>query len=199
MIGDYVDSFKPQLGELWNVDEMAIKVNQTGDNHRMFNYQWLWNVLDQKTKFLITSMVTKEREIPDARKVFQEAKHKAKSKPKYIVTDGLRSYPKAINKEFLTKKKETVHVRYRRITDKRQNNNNVERLNGTIRERHKVMRSTDNAESAQVLSDAYRIYYNFIRPHMGLGGLTPAQMAGIDLNLGDNKWMQLIKKAVEGN
>ena len=30
---------------------------------------------------------------------------------------------------------------------------------------------------------------------MALGGKTPAEMAGIDLNLGDNKWKGLIEKA----
>jgi hypothetical protein len=27
-----------------------------------------------------------------------------------------------------------------------------------------------------------RIYYNFIRPHLGLYGITPAEMAGIGVN-----------------
>jgi len=27
-------------------------------------------------------------------------------------------------------------------------------------------------------------YYNFIRPHIALGGNTPAEITGVDLNLG---------------
>jgi len=38
-----------------------------------------------------------------------------------------------------------------------------------------------------------RIYYNFIRSHMALNGKTPAQQANIDLKLGKNKWLDLIK------
>lgn len=59
----------------------------------------------------------------------------------------------------------------------------VERLNGTFQEREKVMRGMDHKESAQKLIDAYRIHYNFIRGHSGIGK-TPAEQAGIKLDLG---------------
>ena len=75
------------------------------------------------------------------------------------------------------------------------NNNMVERLHGTIRERNKTMRGLDNEQTAQTIMDGMRIYYNFIRPHMALNGKTPAEMANIDLNLEGNRWMALIKKA----
>ncbi len=37
--------------------------------------------------------------------------------------------------------------------------------------------------------------YNFVRPHEALDGKTPAEMAGLGLNLGENKWLGLMKKA----
>lgn len=40
-----------------------------------------------------------------------------------------------------------------------------------------------------------QIYYNFIRPHMGLDGITPAEMAGVGIE-GDNKWTKLIMESV---
>jgi len=42
-----------------------------------------------------------------------------------------------------------------------------------------------------------RISNNFIRPPQSLKGKTPAEMANIDLGLGKNKWLSLIKKASE--
>ena len=39
------------------------------------------------------------------------------------------------------------------------------------------------------------INYNFIRPHMGLNGKTPAQIAGLDLQLEGVIWKALIKQA----
>ena len=52
----------------------------------------------------------------------------------------------------------------------------------------------DHAESAQKTIDAYRIHYNFIREH-GSIKKTPAEKAGIRLDLGQNKIENLIKLA----
>jgi len=36
---------------------------------------------------------------------------------------------------------------------------------------------------------------NFIRPHQTLNGFTPAEASDINLQLKDNKWLELIKQA----
>lgn len=72
-------------------------------------------------------------------------------------------------------------------------NNLLERLNGTVRERLKVMRGFDGEEGAKATLDAWRTYYNYIRPHQGLDGKTPAEMARIPLSEGKNRWMALIE------
>jgi len=113
-----------------------------------------------------------------------------------IVADGLRAYQDAITKEFFTlKAPRTEHIRIPNIRDK-SNNNIVERLHGTIRQRNKVMRGLDVEESAQTMMDGLRIYYNFLRPHTALNGKTPAQKAKIDDDSRQN-WPSLIKKATE--
>ena len=73
-------------------------------------------------------------------------------------------------------------------------NSRVERLNGTMRDREKAMRGMHKAESAQKLIEAMRIHYNFVRKHSSLGK-TPAEQAGIKLELGQNKIENLIKLA----
>jgi hypothetical protein len=55
------------------------------------------------------------------------------------------------------------------------------------------MRAIKKPNSAFI--EGQRIYYNHIRPHQDLNGKTPAQAAGLDLNLGKNRWESLIKKA----
>jgi hypothetical protein len=52
------------------------------------------------------------------------------------------------------------------------------------------------AESAQKTIDAFRIHYNFIREH-GSIKKTPAEKAGIKLDLGQNKIESLIKLAMK--
>jgi len=86
------------------------------------------------------------------------------------------------------------HIRKPRFIDPT-NNNVVERLNGTIREREKVMRGMKSDETAEELMNELRAYYNFIRPHMGLDGKTPAEASGLNLELEGNKWLSLIRKA----
>jgi hypothetical protein len=57
----------------------------------------------------------------------------------------------------------------------------------------KVMRALRTLESATL--DGQRIYYNHIRPHQGLNGNTPAEAAGINLQLQGNKWQAIIERA----
>jgi putative transposase len=58
----------------------------------------------------------------------------------------------------------------------------------------KVMRGMHSRESAQKIIEAIRINYNYCRPHCTLGK-TPAEAAGINLNLGENKVESLMRQA----
>jgi transposase-like protein len=195
LMKEYVDKFTPQLGGMWHSDEMMINIRKT-EQIDGENYSWAWNLLDHETRFLIASEVTKHRNIEDARKVLQEAKQVANGQnPDFIITDKLPAYKQAVTTEFYTMKKpRTQHVKLKNIREGT-NNNIVERLHGTIRERTKVMRGLDNDKTAQTMMDANKVYYNFLRPHSALNGRTPAEKAGIDLQLEGNKWEKLIRRA----
>lgn len=56
------------------------------------------------------------------------------------------------------------------------------------------MKGMDNPKSAQRMVEAFRTNYNFLREHSSLGK-TPAEQAGIKLDLGQNKIENLIKMA----
>jgi hypothetical protein len=73
------------------------------------------------------------------------------------------------------------------------NNNRIEWLNNTLRERVKVQRGWKSMKTP--IAEGQRIQYNFVKPHMALDGQTPAQAAGIGVN-GQNGWMELLKKAL---
>ena len=72
------------------------------------------------------------------------------------------------------------------------NNNRMERLNGEIRDREKVMRSL-KTENSPILT-GYQLFHNFVRPHMALDGMTPADKAGITVK-GKDKWLTIIQNA----
>ncbi len=73
------------------------------------------------------------------------------------------------------------------------NNNPIERYNGKIKDRIKVMREGFNSfEGAEAFLNLRRVMHNFVNPHQGLEGKTPAEEAEIVLNLGRCKLMDLI-------
>jgi len=189
IINAYVDQLEPELSNVWHADEMKIKCEG--------KWLWLWNVMDKNTRYLLASHVSENREASDARMAFIKAKKMSKEKPDVIVTDGLYSYIEAFKKEFFTlRNPRTQHIAKAGIRG-RTDNNIVERLNSTIRERDKVMRGLKTENTAKTMIESYRAYYNFIRPHQALNGKTPAQQANVALELGRNKWLSLIKEANE--
>jgi len=68
----------------------------------------------------------------------------------------------------------------------------MEAFNGTVRSREKVMRSLKREDTP--ILEGYQIYHNYVRPHMALGGKTPAEACGIKVE-GQNKWLTLIQNA----
>lgn len=74
------------------------------------------------------------------------------------------------------------------------NNNPVERYNGKIKDRIKNIRSGfKDFDGAKNFMNLRRVIHNFVNPHQELQGKTPAEEAGIDLELERNKLMSLIK------
>jgi len=68
----------------------------------------------------------------------------------------------------------------------------MERMNGEIRDREKVMRGLERKDSP--ILTGYQLFHNYIRPHMALNGQTPAERAGIKVE-GQNKWLTIIQNA----
>ena len=98
-------------------------------------------------------------------------------------------------------KKETIHIgnvsmRGRKHWNRKFDNNLVERLHGTVRDRNKTQRGLDKKDTMFV--KGHQLYYNFIRPHEGLSGYTPAEFSQINLNLCGNKWEKLLNKSLSG-
>lgn len=190
IIKEHVDSLSPELSDVWSLDEMVLNVKNTKKTGKGF-HAWLWSVIDPKTRFLLATEVSKKREISDARKIIASGKKIISKNPNYVLTDSLNSYQEAIRKEFENR---TAHVKTKSLKDGFVNRP-IERYHNEIRERLKTRRGLGNDKSAQTFSDLLKINHNFVKPHEGLDGKTPAQEAGLDLNLGDDKYLDLIKQA----
>ncbi|MCJ8306552.1 MAG: DDE-type integrase/transposase/recombinase [Nitrosopumilus sp.] len=190
LIKEYVDTLNPNVSDVWSLDEMYLNVKNTKKTGKGF-HDWLWSIIDPKTRFLIATEVSKKREISDARKIIASGKKMISKNPNYVLTDCLNSYQEAIRKEFENK---TAHVKTKSLKEGFVNRP-IERYHNEIRENLKARRGLGNDESAQTFSELLKINHNFVKPHQGLDGKKPAQAANIELNLGPDKYLDLIKQA----
>lgn len=193
LIDTYANTLRPELSGAWNCDEMKTKMAHeepiNGDRH-----YWLWNALDNGSRYLVASHLTRGRGRKDAQAFFEVAKKQAKRDPQVIFSDGLLSYRDAYDPISLANYGKIAHIANVGIRS-HMGNHRVERLHNSMREREKVMRHLKRANSAEKVFKGYRAYYNFVRPHMALEGHTPAQAAAVPIELGTNKWLDLIRQA----
>jgi transposase-like protein len=181
----YLDQITPKVSDTWRADELYMKFHG--------NMKYVFAMMDDETRFWIAQEVADTKDKHDARHLFQMAKERAGKRPHILITDGLRSYHDAWVKEYSTKKLSDSTVHIRQITLAGQHNNNkMERMNGEIRDREKVTRNL-KTENSPILT-GLQIFHNYVRPHMGLDGKTPAEAAGIEIK-GKNKWVTIIQNA----
>ena len=181
----HLDKITPQVGDAWRADEVYTKIRG--------EMKYVFSLMDSETRFWIAQEVLDKKQGADASSLFRKGKEVTQTKPKVIITDGLKSYSEAYRKEFWTVKREdrTIHIENVHLQGD-MNNNQMERLNGEFRDREKVVRGIKKRDS--VIIDGYQLYHNYVRPHMALDGKTPADMCGIDIK-GDNKWKTIIQNA----
>lgn len=165
-------SLKAEVGDRWLADETVVKVD--GEE------KYVWNIMDYDTRLHIASLLVDGRSKKEALKVITEALKLAGKAPLELVTDGLKSYSAALAELALPIR----HLGNARLSDKENNNNRIERLNGTLKEWIKSKKWLKN--HAQEVVDGYRAYYNYIRPHIGLNGKPPTNK--------QKTWLELIAK-----
>ena len=191
VISEYVNSLKPQLGDTWHADELFVKMKGGETRKGNTGIAYLWNVMDRQSRFLIASKLSEHRDTEGAINAFNEAIHNAHGQnPQQIHTDALRAYREGISKTFGLK---VDHVSKCGINKPHADNNRIERLNGTLRERVKVQRGWKSHKSA--IAEGQRIQYNFVKRHQALEGQTPAKKVGIE-SKDKNKWIDLLEFAI---
>jgi|SRR5689334_1843924 len=120
----------------------------------------------------------------------------AGKRPNVLISDGAKNYDVAYRHEFATiRSPRTRHISHIRLQGDH-NNNKMERLNGEVRDREKVMRGLKKMDTP--ILTGYQLFHNYIRPHMALKGKTPTEVCGIEIK-GENKWKTVIENAVRFN
>jgi transposase-like protein len=180
----YLSRIIPKVGDAWRTDELYVKFRG--------NLKYLYAIMDDQTRFWIAQQVSGTKYIEDARPLFKKAKEVAGKRPNVLISDGAPNYNQAFKDEFFTRRKpRSRHIRHIRLQGDH-NNNKMERLNGEVRDREKVMRSLKKSDTP--ILDGYRLFHNYMRPHMALDGKTPAELCGIQIE-GKNKWKTIIENA----
>jgi transposase-like protein len=180
----HLETLKPNVSDTWRADELYVKIR--GD------MKYVFALLDDETRFWIAQEVAETKYKHDVRKLYQMGERLMGKKPMTLITDGLYSYHEAYKTEWYTRAKpRTEHIRHVRLQGDR-NNNKMERFNGEIRSREKVMRGLKTKDTP--ILKGYQIFHNYIRGHEGLEGKTPSEACGIKIE-GKNKWLTLIQNA----
>ena len=70
LIKEYVDSLNPNVSDVWSLDEMYLNVKNTKKTGKGF-HDWLWSIIDPKTRFLIATKVSKKRKFQMQERLLQ--------------------------------------------------------------------------------------------------------------------------------
>jgi transposase-like protein len=190
IIKKFVDKLKPHIKGSVHFDEVFLKVN--GKN------AYLWGAIDRKTKFRFSGPLTKARSYKDgAKPLFQKVRDGPEGVPPRIVSDKLGHYRRGYNKYFRNSGAKLSHgvpIACKKYGLK-YNNNPIERDQRRIRQFTNPKGSFQAHQSAQEQLYLYDAFHNFIFPHQGLDGKTPGDKAEINLPLGRNKLLGMIKLA----
>jgi len=177
---DELEKLKPIVSDTWVVDETVVKVG--GRN------VWFLDIIDEDTRFLLASYLSRHRGILDVATVMHRAWKRTDNAPRFIISDSWGTYPDGIERVFGAYSK---HIQAKGITHEI-NTNLIERFHGTLKDRTKVLRGFKTLESAELILDGFLIHYNFFRPHMSLRDKTPAQVAKIQSPF--RNWTELVRK-----
>jgi putative transposase len=178
-----VRDIKPNVGDVWVADETVIKINR--------KKYWLFDCIDTKTRFLLASHLSPNRGTREARTLMEKAAERADKTPKIVLTDKLAAYLDGIELAFGADAEHKQGSPF----DVRSNTNLIERFQGTLKDRTKVLRGLKKPETAKKFIEGWLIHYNYFRPHITLKGKTPAQRAGVVLSVND--WLDVVKQPTD--
>ncbi len=194
----YSKTLTPQTqGNVWNADETCVLTKRGIDRKNKENknkeYDYVWNVMDNKTKFLLASINSgRSRSSKDAQKVFTEALTQNGKIPYQIIVDGYRGYEDGCRKTFRNWGNERK-VKFTSIKGHRKeiNNNAIESHHSHQKEFQKIRRGITET---QKYADGFKVFHNFVRKN-ARQGLTPADKCGVGIN--GNRWNTMLLNSIK--
>jgi transposase-like protein len=182
----YVEKLGYNLGDHFYADETEINRLGYRDN--------FWACVDWDTRMITGIHYSVSTNIEEA-KIFIK-KSVNKGKPKYIQTDSAQFYPKAFKKLFYSNKIGGLVVKHKiqNYQKTRIHNYRIETVFSKIKDRVHNFRGLKALWSAPIILMGLVIQHNFIEEHTATQ-IHPCMSAGQHLDLGENRWLGLIKLA----
>src|SRR3989338_8661446 len=183
-VSKLVDKLQYNMGSSFYADETMIDCEGRDDR--------FWCCLDWDTRLITGVHYSLSGNPIEAQKFL--FKSIQKGKPKFIQTDGGVFYPKAFRKLFYSNKIGGLIVEHKiqNASVTKIHNYRIETVFMKIKDRVDDFRGLKALWSAPILMNALIIQHNFIEAHTTLDEV-PCERAGANLNLGDNRWLDLIK------
>jgi putative transposase len=172
--------FKPEVGDEWIADETMINV---GDKK-----VWFWDIIDTKTRYLLASRISETRTTQNARYLMEQAARTAGKVPKTVTTDKLAVYIDGIELAFGA---DTEHIQSSPITHEN-STSMIERFHETLKQRVHVIKNFGDMATANELTEAWLVYYNFFKEHTALDNNPPAQQMS---DVPFKNWIDVVEQA----
>ena len=150
----------------WHADETVVKIQ--GEKY------YLWLILDSETRFVLGFHLDRHRDSPQAFTILEAVK--PLGSPGAIVSDRYFAYRMPVKTL-----RGVQHIRVESFHDVI-TNNLIECFNKQFKAWYKTKQGFSSFASANNLISMFIFFYNFVRPHSALNGLTPAQCAGLHLS-----------------
>src|SRR3989344_1832128 len=188
----------PQIKGTLHLDEKYINVKG--------KYCYDLNIIDRKTKFVLSEIFVRQRTISKCKTLLNKIKrwcyqqimlryHRGLTLIKFVA-DNFSNYYTAWKRILarITTIDAGVPIACKKY-GLQHNNNCIERYNREITRRMDAIDVFQTFDGAKEFFALRTIVHNYVNPHTTFKGKTPAEAAGIILDLGQNKLFNLITHA----
>jgi transposase-like protein len=167
------------VGDFWIVGETALKIYND-------KYIWLWDIMDDETRFLLASRIPVGRTMRNSRQLMSRAVKSAGHTPKIINLDKEKAFLDGIEIVFGA---ETSDLQPAEFAFK-PSNNRIERFHAILEDRSTILRRMKNRETAKLVMEGWLVHYNYFRPQTELNDKTPGEVAKATFPY--HNWQELI-------
>jgi len=167
------------VGDFWIIGETVIRIDKG-------KYIWLWDIMDDETRFLLASRIPVGRTMQNSRQLMSRAVKSAGHTPKIINLDKGTAYLDGIEIVFGA---DTESLQPEEFAFK-PNTSRIERFHLTLEDRSKIIRRAKNRETVKLIIEGWLIHYNFFRPQKELNNKTPGEVAKATFPY--QSWQELI-------